>query len=118
MKADASICHHPRLVKALVVVLLLIGSARAEDLRVVRQLRSSIRSELPARAVDPHVAASVFDPTVRTHELRSIVEHRDLLPDPSRQPEKASGRRRVSLLPMGSMAKGTGSKGVKLKIRF
>lgn len=104
------------------VVLLLVGSARAEELRVVRQLRSSttIRGELLVvpSPIDPRVTAKVFDPEVRVRALRSIVEHRDVLADPIGPPEKASGRRRVSLLPMGSMAKGSGSKGVKLKIRF
>ena len=106
--------------KAMVVVLFLVGSARAD----VRQLRqaTAMRSELPVAArpaIESRVIANVFDPAQRADELQTIVDgDHEALPDPIKPPEKKPWRARVSVLPMGSMAKGTGSKGVKLKIRF
>ncbi len=109
--------------KAMVVVLFLVGSARAHaDVRQLRQA-TALRSELPVSAspaaIEPRVIANVFDPALRANELRTIVEDEEaVLPDPIKPPERKPWRARISVLPMGSMAKGTGSKGVKLKIRF
>ena len=110
--------------KAMVVVLFLVGSAPARaDVRQLRQA-TAMRSELPVATprvvvLEPRVRANVFDPAVRADQLRSIAEDQEaVLPDPIKPLEKKPWRARISVLPMGSMAKGTGSKGVKLKIRF
>jgi hypothetical protein len=99
---------------AWVVIVLLVGSARADQVRGVRQLRSTMAS----RGERPTPAPRVFRSEVRLRDLRSVVEHRDVLELPEKPPEKSPWRPRVLPMPMGSMASGTGSKGVKLKIRF
>jgi hypothetical protein len=100
--------------KAMVVVMLLVCAARADERRQLRSLRAAAPHEVPARReVASSVSARVFD----VRRVRAI-EERNVLPDPWKPAEKKPWRPRVMPLPMGSMAQLDGSKGVKLKIRF